>query len=616
MVKATHCTNHPAKSTTPETTRTTLFHERQLAQFPWLVFLISISLFASSVLAFTPALFAGYINLDDNTHVYDNPLVTSGLSLGNAVRAFDVRTDSGYWAPLTWLSLMLDSTMLGVRPFAYHSTNVLLHALNTVLLFLALSFATYEIWRSAIASAIWALHPLRVESVVWISERKDVLSGFWGLIALAAYCHYARSNRWLPYVIACFCLMLSLMAKAMMITLPLVFLLLDIWPLERLKGLKFSQAQAKVISLANEKIPFFAICLFAALATIVAQQSGDAVRSLTNFPIEQRLYNGVISYVRYLFSGFVPTGLAVYYPHFGDWSFSTAAMCLFLLLALSAGALRTKTQRPWLIFGWLWFLLTFLPMIGLIQVGGQSMADRFTYFPFMGLSIAVAWTIMNGRFAPFQIALSSTLVLVLASLTFYQASKWHDSVTLWTNALNVTEDNEFLRDNLGKVLLFEKNSPREAIPHFVRALELENQASGNDEINLRAQSETMINLGVCYSMCNETFMAIQILQKAISVNPESKRAYLTLGAIFAKSNKLSEAELLFRRAIEVDPDDWHPYFNIGLIFTERRQYRIALAFYEAALSRHIDDNQLEKDVIRTLEKWRLALSSRSSSSHE
>ncbi|NTW60399.1 MAG: hypothetical protein HGA43_14690, partial [Nitrospirae bacterium] len=402
---------------------------------------------------------------DDNLYVTENQMVLGGLSWRSVAAAFATTEGSSYWHPLTWISLMLDIQLFGLHPGALHLVNVLFHAANAALLFLLLAWMTGATWRSAFVAALFAFHPLHVESVAWVTERKDVLSTFFGLLTIGAYARYADRPGVGRYVWVVLFLVLGLLSKPMLVTMPFVLLLLDFWPLGRMGGrLELVSGPGPVrpsvplTRLVAEKLPLFAACAATAVVTAVAQKHGD-VMAESSLGFGLRVANAAVSYVRYLGKTFWPGSLSIFYPHPGSalpaWQAVGAFLLLFLITAL---VLRRFRPSPWLSLGWFWFLGTLVPVIGLVQVGAQSIADRYTYVPLIGIFIMITWEVSERlsslRVPPRVLWASSLLVIVvLAGLTWRQLGFWRDHETLFRHAISVTKGNCVAHNSLADYFL-------------------------------------------------------------------------------------------------------------------------------------------------------------------
>jgi hypothetical protein len=425
-----------------------------------------------TVAAFAPVVDNGFVNYDDDRYVYANPQVRAGLSpagLRWALTTFE----QANWHPVTWLSHMADASLFGLDPAGHHAASLLLHAAGALLLLAVLAALTGALWRSAFVAALFAVHPLHVESVAWAAERKDVLAGLLWMVALAAWLRHLRHPGTARYLAALGCFALGLAAKPVLVTLPIVLLLLDFWPLGRWRTPDVPSAWR----LVREKTPFFALSLASGLVTLAAQAQGGALKTTVEYPFAARLANALLSGVAYLDQMALPRGLAVFYPHPGAGAIGLAAVGAALLLAAATWlALRGAAHRPHIAVGWLWYLATLAPVLGLIQVGAQARADRYTYLPLIGISIAVAWGVPHAlphgrrRQKIFTVLAAVTVGSFLAA-TRVQVRVWRDSVTLFERALQVTERNYIAHDNLS-VALADAGRKREGLPHALEALRL------------------------------------------------------------------------------------------------------------------------------------------------
>src|SRR5580704_10167611 len=403
----------------------------------WLTIAICIALAGLTWLIFGQTLWHDFVNYDDPRYVYENTRITGGLSISGIAWAF-THIHSLNWHPLTTISHMLDCQLYGLKAGWHHFTNVLLHTLATILLFRALEQMTGAVWRSAFVGAVFAIHPLRVESVTWIAERKDVLSGVFFMLTLLAYVCYVRSPRVGRYLVVVFLFVCGLMSKPMLVTLPFVLLLLDYWPLARIKG----QFGKRVL----EKIPLIALSAVSSIITFLVQKG--AVGRAEDLPILERINNAVVSYVLYIWQMLWPVNLAVFYPHPENrLPFWETASCLLLLICITAVAIGLRKQRPYLVTGWLWYLGMLVPVIGLVQVGWQGRADRYTYLPQIGLYIAATWGVadVTALYRYQRATLSAAAVALIGALSlcaWVQTSYWRDSERLFRHALAVTTNND------------------------------------------------------------------------------------------------------------------------------------------------------------------------------
>ena len=552
-----------------------------------------------------------FVNYDDNEYVYANPAITSGLNPHGIIYAFS-GTHARNWHPLTTLSHMLDCQLWGVRAGGHHLTNVVLHTIAVVLLFLVLQQMTGAIWQSAFVAALFAIHPLHVESVTWISERKDVLSAVFFMLTLGAYVRYVRSPSIGRYLTMSILFALGLMSKSMLVTVPLVLLLLDYWPLQRFGG------RSSIRRLALEKIPLLTLSAAGGFVTLWMQQS--SVARTEELPLIWRVANGLVTYAIYLRQMIWPVGLAVFYPHHGDqlpvWEIGLA---IVLLALVSAAAIALRHKRPYLLTGWFWYLVMLLPVIGLIQVGSQAHADRYTYLPQIGLYLLLAWGITDAlasRFATGQIrrgGLQRRIVAVTASLAIIalawcahvQASHWRNGESLWGHALAVTSGNFMAHDGLGQCLA-NRGRLDEAIDQFQKAL---NIAPGYPEIesnlilalmkkgrtdeaipHLEAllkedpnNAQAHYNLGNALQKKGDSQGAIAAYEKALSIQARYPAAHYYLGIALDQNGQIDEAIAHYQQAVKEQPNYPQAYCLLGNALLEKARVDDAIAAYEQAL---------------------------------
>lgn len=554
-----------------------------------------------------------FINLDDDLYVYENGAVREGLTAHGIMWAFQT-FQAANWHPLTWLSHMLDVQLYGLNAGRHLYTNLVLHVLSTLLLFLALRRMTAIVWRSAFVAAIFALHPLRVESVAWVAERKDVLSTFFWMLTLLAYARYAeRTESWGRYLLVVAGLALGLLAKPMLVTLPFVLLLLDWWPLNRLRWQReegFAALYAKALPLIREKLPLFALIAASSVMTYIAQQSGGAVKSLNRFPLPVRLSNAAIAYASYIGKMLWPGELAVYYPY--DRTPSTARVILALLLLLSVTALVIKMarRRGYLLTGWLWYLGTLVPVIGLVQVGEQALADRYTYVPLIGLSLMIVWgaaDLMDGWKHGRVVApvAAAVLLILMCGLTWRQIGYWRDNITLYEHTLSVTTDNYVIQTNLGYALT-KAGRRTEAIEHLNEALRIEplffeahnslgaalveekrfDEALAHFDLALRLQprvAKVHSNLGAALGMLGRLDEAAAHLNDALRLDPTYPKAHLNLGIVLIGQGKNQEAARQLAEAVRLEPDSAEAHNAYGYALGALGQTTEAIEQYQIAL---------------------------------
>jgi Flp pilus assembly protein TadD len=527
---------------------------------------------AATLIVFGPALQCGFV-FDDEQYVSENAVVRSGLTAHGFFWAWTT-THAANWHPLTWLSLMLDGHLLGTSPWSYHLVNVLLHVANTLLLFVLLWRLTGATGRSALVAALFAMHPLRVESVAWVSERKDVLSTLFGLWALLAYVRYARAPSVVRYLLVGVGLALSLLAKPMLVTLPAVFLLLDYWPLGRRGPTHDGRVQLRRLVL--EKLPLLALCVASCVVTLWAQARSEAVQSLTHLPPVQRLANAALSYTDYLRQMVLPSDLAPYYPHpRGGSSGAGATAAGLFLAAATVVAVRLARRYPYLAVGWLWYLGTLVPVIGLVQVGDQARADRYTYFPLIGIFLMLVWGLADlarrWRCERPAACLAAVLLVYLGIVSWGQVHYWHDSVVLWEHTLAVAGESAKAHINLGKALK-QRGDLEGASRHYRDALRLEpdNAVAHN-------------NLGVTYLDREDYAEAARQFREALRLEPDNALAHNNLGIVLLHGRDHSEAVRHFQESLRLDPNYARAHNNLGLACLEQGQSAEAELHFRDAL---------------------------------
>ncbi len=571
----------------------------------------------------------GFITIDDPYYAAENPRIQLGLTQTGIVWSFTTIHDAN-WIPLTWLSLMLDTSLFGFRPAGYHLTNVLLHAANTVLLFAALLAATDSRGRSAFVAALFALHPLHVESVAWIAERKDVLSTFFGMLALLTYVFWAKRGqaRWLFTATASF--VASLMAKQTLVTLPFVLLLLDFWPLAR-----FRLGVQTVRRLLVEKIPFFAVAIVFSAIALFSQSHGGGVKNLGYFPLRERVLNAVVVYVAYLGKIFWPANLAIYYPHPHDaLSVTAATLSAVLLLAITIVVLLGVRRFPYLLVGWFWYLGTLVPMIGLVQIGTQQMADRYTYFPAIGIFLAVTWFVCDlatarvstefGRATAITIlgTVGTTLVGLLAVLAYRQIGYWRDSATLLRHSQESTVENPRAHQLLGSALI-EVGATSEGIAELETAVRMDpsspaaqaalgaglqtagrlDEAAAHYEQALALRGpdpDVFYNLARIQIGRRDYKSAKQNLLHAVAINPDHVNAYAWLGTADLELGDYRETIAASQRALELDPKMVRARHNLALALLATGRTDDAIRQFEYLVNLLPDDPEARQNLERAL----------------
>ncbi|SPF31236.1 putative TPR domain protein [Syntrophobacter sp. SbD1] len=596
------------------------------------VLLIYILLTVATLAAFWQVTRCDFISLDDPLYVTENPHIANGITAESVRWAFN-SIYAGFWHPLTMISLMLDVQLFGSNPHGYHLTNLLFHIASTLLLFFVLNRMTNAPWRSAFVAALFALHPLHVESVAWVAERKDVLSAFFWMLTLAAYVFYVERPRLRTYLCVLALFIMGLMAKPMLVTLPFIMLLLDYWPLQRLgagsgeqearsrdqgaasktedtslKREAFSankrkrkspkkpadQAltqssvlspqsfapgpqsfpfgpQSSVLRLIVEKIPFFVPILLFSVLTYTSE--GEAVG---HYPLGVRISNALVSYVLYIAKMFWPARLAVYYPYHWTWPFWQPAGCAFLLFAVTVTVILTAKRFPYLATGWMWFAGALVPVIGIVQIGSFEMADRYTYIPLIGLFIMVAWGVpelLERRHIRREILfpVSGLILVCLSIVTWTQAGYWTNSISLYDHTLKVTLDNYFIYNNRA-IVNAQSGNYVQAIADFNKAIEINTDSP-----------DAFFNRGNAYARLGNNTLAIADFTRAIEINSQDARVYKSRGIAYHKLGKNTPAIEDYDKAIELEPESADAHCNRGNAWYDLGDYEHAISDYDKAI---------------------------------
>jgi tetratricopeptide (TPR) repeat protein len=560
---------------------------------------ICLVLAAVVFLALSPTLNNGFIGYDDPAYVTQNPHVNTGLTRPNIVWAFSGAHASN-WHPLTWVSLQLDCALYRLAPAGYHLTSLSLHIASTLLLFLWLSGVTGFRGRSAFVALAFGLHPVHVESVAWVAERKDVLSTLFWMLTLIAYTAYVRRPGAGRYLAVAALFTAGLLSKPMLVTLPFLLLLLDWWPLDR----KESRSR-----LVLEKLPLVALAAISAAVTIWAQGQGGSLIALDRLPLELRLANAALSYIRYLGKTSWPVDLAVFYPFpvhgIPAWEVAGSVAALALATWL---AYRARNRRPWLITGWCWYVLTLLPVIGIVQVGMQSMADRYLYVPMIGLLIAVSWQVGDVCQAQQQTRIAAAAagfaLCICAVLSWRQAHVWQDGVTLFTHAIQVTEDNFVAHDNLG-VELDRLGRPDEALAEYRETLRIRPGDRHGDENFAQAsfaKGERLLRQG-------DVQGALAAFRDGLRYRPRNALALMSLGVALARSGQPVEAAKAFEDSLRADSSSVEAHYDLGLVRQALGAHSQALESYDAALRLKPEFGEAQAaraEVLYTLGRYREA----------
>jgi len=570
--------------------------------------LVSLTLSLMILLCYHVVSDYGFINYDDPLYVTDNEHVQAGLTLEGLLWAFrDMK--SGLWHPLTWLSHMLDWQLFRANAGGHHWTNVIFHIVNTILLFSLLRLMTGTLWRSACIAALFAVHPMNVESVAWVAERKNVLSTCLGLFTLLLYVFYIRKPGWKRYLPVLTAFALGLMAKPMLVTLPFLMLLLDLWPLGRLpihpppgdsrwpfEGSPRAPSRPMTFSvLLLEKIPLLVMASGSIALTILAARTGGALTTFARFPLSVRLANSLHAYAAYIGKLFWPQDLAVFYPHPGNLALWQTILSGLLITSVTVLVLKQRRLRPYLLVGWFWFLGTLVPVIGLVQVGLQAMADRYAYFPFIGLFIMLVWGAEDlsrqscrGRMA--VIFLFAVLIFVGGLFTRHQLRFWVSNGSLFTHALRVTEQNDIAHANLARQL-FQEGDWEGAAAHYREAIRI-NPRYANHYNNLGA---VLVHQG-------KMDEAIVQYRKTLTLNPRHTGALFNMGLAMESLKRWSEADAFYEAVLREDPDHRYAPRQRGMLAIKAGKYEEAVIIFQKALRSRSNDPALKEALSQAQER--------------
>ncbi len=530
-------------------------------------YLISLLMVVLTLAVYSPIVRAGFIHCDDEVYILNNTHLQAGLTLPNIHWAMTSFYASN-WHPLTWMSHMLDWRLFGLQPLGYHLVNVLFHLANILLLFYLLRWMTGLTWRSAAVALLFAIHPLHVESVAWVAERKDVLSTFFWLLTLLAYVGYVKKPSVGRYLLAIAAFVLGLMAKPMLVSLPVTLLLLDIWPLGR-----FAAPGGKGgWRLIWEKAPFAVLAAGSCVVTYLAQSTGGSVAELSFFSMGVRAANALVAYVSYITKMLNASNLAMLYRHpeasLPTWQVVGSA---FFLICVSALAVQPRRKRPYILVGWLWYLITLIPVIGLVQVGLQAMADRYTYVPLTGLFIIIAWGVPdllglifkpsgNNHRATVALGVAAGIIAAaLAGITYVQVGYWENDITLFEHSVAVDKDNYMARNNLGGAFK-ELGRKQEAIAQYREAIRIR-----PDYVY------PQVNLGPLLVQTGAFAEAIPCLVNAVKVMPGDPRLNNDLGVAYGQQGNMNEAAIYFAKAVELDPHNPDYQTNLATAQGARRK---------------------------------------------
>ena len=534
--------------------------------------------------AYWPVQRYDFINYDDTIYVTENYSIQRNITLESIRDTFGhVRT--GHWHPLTMMSHMLDWQLFGDKAGGHHWTNVIIHIFNTILLFLLFNTLTGAMWRSAFVAALFAIHPLNVESVAWISERKNVLSTFFLISTMLSYVWYVKKPNWKRYLPVFLCFVLGLMSKPMLVTLPFVLLLLDYWPLhrlpidlqsnDRLKVRELIRRTSKIFfNLILEKVPLFVLSIISSYFTIYASKYAGDIGSIEAFPLTRRISNAVVSYALYIKKFFWPTDLAVFYPlsDIPIWHFSIA---LLFLVSVTVFVCRYFRKYPYLFVGWFWYLGTLIPVIGLIQVGSQAMADRYAYVPLIGIFMMMAWGLADIAHKKYLknivVIVSGVSLIILFIITNFQIQYWRNTTALFEQALNVTKNNFIANLGLGNELL-RKNKIDEAIRHYYAGLLLDPE---NDSL--------LMSFAWALHMKGENDKALAMLRLSLLFNPKSMDAHNRLGVILFQEGHIDEAIIEYQKSVDLNNENPLTHNNLGNALAEKGKINEAINEYREVL---------------------------------
>lgn len=548
-------------------------------------FWLCVTLCTAVIIVYWPVKMYQFVQFDDGAYILNNPWVREGLSLSNIAWAFQSAHASN-WHPLTWLSHMLDVSLFGLDPGRHHVINVLIHMVNSVLLLRILKRMTGKLWLSSVVAALFAVHPLNIESVAWISERKNLLCTLFGLLTLGAYVRYIEGPGVKNYLLVFLLFLLSLIAKPMLVTLPFLLLLLDCWPLDRFRDkqpdknkMAHQVTMSQIFLLAKEKIPLFALSGASCIVTFLVQQSSGAVKPLETYPLLLRIENSLISYFRYIIKTVWPFDLAVIYPYpksIPAWKITGSLLVFFVI---TVWVIRRFRRHAYLAVGWFWYLGTLVPVIGLVQVGPQAMADRYAYIPVIGLFIALTWggsqLFMKLRIRhEIPAVVSGALFLFMTIVSCQQVRHWKDSIRLFQHAVDVTASNPIAHQNLA-LALAAVNRLDEAVVHFNEALRVEPSVPTAHN-----------NLGTVLLKQGKHDEAMHHFSEALRLKPEFSGALYNLGNALAAEGRLKEAIGQYKKALAITPADAEIHNNLGNAFSGQNNTAAARHHYEKAISMH------------------------------
>ena len=548
-------------------------------------YMICLFLVIATLAVYWQVLNNDFVIYDDDKYVTENTHVHKGVTFDSLTWAF-TSSHASNWHPLTWISHMIDYQLYGLNARGHHLTSLLFHVANTLLLFLILVRMTGTLWQSSFVAALFALHPLHVESVAWVAERKDVLSTFFMMLTVWAYILYVKKREIKGYLLVVLFFVLGLMSKPMLVPLPFILLLLDFWPLGRLCLLRdtknvatgqHTNERADIFRLVLEKAPFFALAVGSSIVTFIVQERGGAMEIAKTYSIQTRIINAFVAYTEYIVDMIWPVKLALLYPHPGNslqlWKGVVAGFALVLITIL---VIRKARRIPYLAVGWLWYIVTLIPVIGIVQVGSQAMADRYTYVTLIGLFIIIAWgandLLSKWRHRKIWLSTLAAIILpVLIVLTWKQVQYWENGITLFKHTLRHTSNNYVIHNNLG-IVLREQGRTEEAIKHYLQALR------SNPDYAL-----AHYNLSNAYAEQGKNKKVIEACKHAIRIKPDYADAHYNLGVAYGGSGKYEEAVEAFKQVIRIDSNYLQAHYNLGGVYAGLGKYRDAIEAFQQVI---------------------------------
>lgn len=566
-------------------------------------FYIFVFLVASTVIVYFPVFFFEFINYDTPLYVYDNVYVKSGINIQSFSWALTT-TYLGNWHPITWLSHMLDVELFGLNPGGHHFINMFFHIINTILLFFLLKKMTGDLLASCLSAIVFALHPLRVESVVWVAERKDLLCAFFYFLALISYTYYCNTLRLSYYLLVLFFFIMGLMAKPMIVTLPFLLFLLDYWPLNRLNftsvgsenKIRLSQGSlAQFPTIFIEKVPLLCLTVISSFITFTVQEKSGAMDALEHVTFSHRLGNAFVSYCQYSFRMVWPENLAVLYPYNENLTWGSVFISSFFLIFVSGYALLRFRKYPWFFVGWFWFLGTLVPVIGIVQVGSQAMADRYTYIPSIGFFIIISYFLAKGIMI-FQInnkyivAFTLVITLILSCATRKQVNYWKNGETLFSRTIEVTDNNYIAHHNLG-YKLYSRGDLSKAIVHYEKAISLKPDY-------LLAH----LNYGIVLAELGEHEKAIEHYKQALNIEPDYALAHYNLANEYYRSQYTKLAIYHYFQSVRIDQSIFEAYYYLGTLFMSQGKHEEAVELFKKALEINPDYKDAQHALTSSLPK--------------